>query len=148
MDTDTIEEQATAALDAILPRRDPRYGRAQVYLMVYLGTDPATRRLAMRALKAASPDGTETITAAPPSAAAPESSGEVHDGAAAPRAGGVAASSEIAQTRGRDSAGAHDPAGSQSGQPRLWCHGKACEEKGGVEIHRDDPSCGHLHPPK
>jgi len=143
MDTDTIEDQATDALDAILPHRDPRYEDARAYLMMYLATDPATRRLAMRALKAASPDPEQTETASPPVAAtaAPES-GEDKEGAAAPRAEEAQRASE--STRGP----AALPAGTQSGQPRLWCGGKAREERHGVEIHRDDPSCWKFHPPK
>ena len=52
--TEHAETDVTAqnALDAVLPRRDPRYGPALIYLSAYLSTDPATRRLAMRALKA------------------------------------------------------------------------------------------------
>ena len=114
MDTDPIEDQATAALDAILPRRDPRYGGAQVYLMAYLSTDPATRRLAMRALKAASPD-TE------------------HDQAASlPAAGGAPESGEVPAPETR------------AVHVTLACGGKACEVRDGKEIHRPDPSCSKL----
>jgi len=139
--TDPIEGQAIDALDAILPRRDPRYQDALTYLTVYLAIDPATRRLAMRALKAASPDPEQTETASPPVAAtAAPASGEVHDGVAAPRAEeAISGDSESRTDR---------PNTGTAGQPRLWCHGKACEERRGIEIHRDDPSCGKFHPPK
>ena len=28
----------------------------------------------------------------------------------------------------------------------LWCGGKVCSEKGGIEIHRADASCRKFHP--
>jgi len=140
-DIDPIEGQAIDALDAILPRRDPRYQDALTYLTVYLAIDPATRRLAMRALKAASPDPEQTETASPPVAAtAAPASGEDKEGAAAPRAE-EAISGEHEPRTDRPNTGT-------AGQHRLWCHGKACEEQRGIEIHRDDPTCHKFHPPK
>ncbi len=132
--TDPIEGQAIDALDAILPRRDPRYQDALTYLTVYLAIDPSTRRLALRALKASSPDP-EATEASPPAAGGAPESGEDKEGAAA-------------GTRTSVNDVPASTAGTQSGQPRLWCHGKACEEQRGIEIHRDDPSCGKFHPPK
>lgn len=44
---------AQEAMDAVLPRRSPQYESALKYLTAYLQADAPTRRLAMRALKAA-----------------------------------------------------------------------------------------------
>src|SRR5712671_7362397 len=108
-DTDPIEDQATAALDAILPRRAPRYEAAHAYLTTFLATDPATRRLAMRALKAASPDTEHDQAASLPAAGVAPESGEDHDGAAAPRAEEV----RDGNPEGRAVAGSTTAAGTQ-----------------------------------
>src|SRR5437763_7205868 len=53
--TEHLDPAATAQdlLDALLPRRDPRYEAAHAFLSAHLATAPAIRRLALRALKGA-----------------------------------------------------------------------------------------------
>ena len=136
-DVDVIQEKVTDILDSVLPRRDSRYDAAHAYLTTFLATDPATRRLAMRALKRYeyfSPDTEHDHAAPPPAAGGAPESGEVDDGAASPPA---TAKDVPEATR-------VSPAGTQSGQPRLSCHGKVCEFRDGKEIHRPDPSCSKL----
>ena len=146
------EQRAIELIDSILPRRHPQFSRAANYLAVYLATDAPTRRLAMRALRNDSgPDDPATTGSDPPASANAGESGpvthpmsgitDVIKGAASPRA-----------AEGLSSPPGGQPAGNPvspvflSLPKLLWCGGKACQEKGGIEIHRADASCSKFHP--
>jgi len=135
-------ELATDLLDNVLPRKAPEYPLAHAYVVAYLDSNASIRRLAMKALRNHFPD-TEHDHAAPPAAGGAPASGEYKEGAAPRHADGDAAVRDAQAP----ATAAVQPAGTQSGQPRLWCHGKACEIRpDGKEHHIPDPSCSKLSP--
>lgn len=134
-ETETLAERAMNLLDAHLPRRDPRYAAAHEYLVAYLSTDAATRRLCMRALRNESPDPEPSKATAAPAAQSEPASGDVST------KGPATAASDSGETgTDRGATPAASPV-APSSTPRLTCGGKVCEVKGGVEIHRADASC-------
>lgn len=112
MDTESIDDRVTDLLDEHIPRRSPQYAPAHAFAVACLTTDAATQRLVRKLLREDSPDPEPTDAAPPPAAEVAPESGEIVSPAPAPTVKAV-----------------------------LSCGGKACETKGGIDVHRMDASC-------